>query len=505
MKEEKRMGTILKNPIYWTDIPDVDVIRYKDSFYMVSTTMHVLPGCPIMKSKDLVNWEIQSYIFDTIEDNKIYRLENTTGRFGAYGRGQWATSLRYHDGMFYACFVCNDMKTTYIYYTPDIESGNWKRHTLKGIYHDPSLLFDEGRLFIIYNGGDVKIRELLPDGSGVMPGGISQPLFSTPKERVGLRCEGCHAYKIGEYYYLIFIEWPKDGNQRRREVCYRSKNLLGPYERKVVMDDDMGYRNKGVAQGAIFDDMDGNWYSMLFQDHDAVGRIPCILPVTWEDGWPVFGINGKIPKEWEVPFEEVKTAPMIISDTFNHEKNELALNWQWNHNPDNELWSFTERPGYLRLKTGRFAKDILHARNTLTQRTEGPTCTFTVEADISKMEIGDHAGLIALQSHYGTVGVRKTAKGAQVVMTIHRGDVEVKECKSDANSVFFRIHFDFFNSHDKADFYYSFDGEEYYPIGKQLKMVFTLDHFMGYRIGIFNYATKTKGGYVDFRNFVKGE
>lgn len=496
------MGTLLKNPIMWTDVPDVDVIRHGDAFYMVSTTMHVLPGCPIMKSTDLVHWQIQSYIFDTIEDNPIYRLENG-GRLGAYGRGQWATSLRYHDGMFYACFVCNDMNKTYIYYTPDIESGDWKRHVLDGKYHDPSLLFDDGRLFIIYNCGDVKIRELLPDASGVKPGGIRQPLFSTPKERIGLRCEGCHAYKIGDYYYLIFIEWPKDGNQRRREVCYRSKNLLGPYERKVVLDDDMGYRNKGVAQGAIFDDADGNWYSILFQDHDAVGRIPCIMPVTWEDGWPVFGVDGKVPKEWEVPFEASESYDMVISDSFNHGENRLALNWQWNHNPMPEYWSFTERPGYLRLTTPNVRKDILRARNTLTQRTEGPTSTFTVTADVSGMKPGDHAGLIALQSHYGTVGVKVESDGRRcIVMTDRHGEMEQVPMEENT-TVYFRIHFDFVNSHDKADFYYSLDGENFIKIGRRLKMLYTLDHFMGYRIGIFNYATKEAGGHADFKDFIK--
>lgn len=221
---------VIKNPIFWSDVPDVDVIRVGNAFYMVSTTMHVMPGCPVMKSTDLVNWEIQSYIYDTIEDNDGYNLKNGQN---VYGRGQWATSLRYNNGTFYACFVCNDMKKTYLYYTKDIESGDWKRYVYDGIYHDMSLLFDDGRLFMFHQCGDIRITELKPDGSGILEGGINQLLFSTPKENIGLRCEGCHAYKVNGYYYLIFIEWPKDGNGRRREVCYRSKELLGPYERKL--------------------------------------------------------------------------------------------------------------------------------------------------------------------------------------------------------------------------------------------------------------------------------
>ena len=107
------MSITLHNPIFWTDIPDVDVLRHGNNFYMVSTTMHVLPGCPIMKSTDLVNWEIQSYIFDSVEDNDMYRLENKE-KNGVYGRGQWATSLRYHNGLFYACFSKNSQKVQII-------------------------------------------------------------------------------------------------------------------------------------------------------------------------------------------------------------------------------------------------------------------------------------------------------------------------------------------------------------------------------------------------------
>lgn len=488
---------IIKNPVIFSDIPDVDVLRHGDSYYMVSTTMHVMPGCPIMKSKDLANWYIQSYIYDKIEDNDGYELKN--GR-SVYGRGQWATSLRYNNGIFYACFVCNDMNQTYIYYTKDIESGEWDRFVLEGKYHDPSLLFDEdGRVFIFYNCGDVRITELKPDCSGVLEGGINQLLFSTPRENIGLRCEGCHAYKINGYYYLIFIEWPADGNQRRREVCYRSKELLGPYERRIVMDDDLGYHNKGVAQGAIFDTPDGQWFSMLFQDHDAVGRIPCILPVKWENNWPVFGIDGKVPESFESPFEETDRYDIVISDDFDHDENKLALNWQWNHNPINEKWSFTERPGYLRLETSQLASGVLDARNTLTQRTVGPACTAYTHLESDGLKIGDHAGLVALQSNYGTIGISKEADGTYIEMTTKDGVREKKILEG--SDIYLKVYFNFEDSIDMAEFFYSCDGENWTKLGVSLKMLYTLDHFMGYRIGLYNYATKEIGGKADFEYF----
>ncbi len=487
---------VLKNPIFWCDVPDVDVIRVGNAFYMVSTTMHVMPGCPIMKSYDLVNWEIQSYIYDKIEDNDGYELKNGKN---TYGRGQWATSLRYNDGVFYASFVCNDMNTTYVYYTNDIESGDWKRHTLDGIYHDMGMLFDEGRLFMFYNCGDVNIIELEPDASKIKEGGINQPLFSTPKENIGLRCEGCHAYKIDGYYYLIFIEWPTDGNKRRREVCYRSKDLLGPYERKIVLDDDMGYHNKGVAQGAIFDSEDGQWFSMLFQDHDAVGRIPCIMPLTWEEGWPVFGIDGKVPHEFVTPFEEAPKYDMVISDDFNRDENKFSNQWQWNHNPDNDNWSLTKRKGYLRLTTAQLATGVLDARNTLTQRTEGPKCICSTAIEVNAMKSGDRAGLVALQSNFGTVGIKVEDNNKYIVMENKDGEVESIEFNGE--KIYIKITFDYEDSRDIAEFFYSIDGNDWKKIGSDLKMLYTLDHFMGYRIGLYNYATKELGGHADFEWF----
>ena len=117
----------VQNPIIWADFPDPDVIRVADTYYMVCTTMFVMPGGPILKSKDLCHWEIVSYIFDIIEDNDIYQLKDGKN---AYGKGQWATSLKYYRGMYYACFVCNDMQKTYIYYTDDIEKSGWSRYVI---------------------------------------------------------------------------------------------------------------------------------------------------------------------------------------------------------------------------------------------------------------------------------------------------------------------------------------------------------------------------------------
>ena len=493
----------ITNPVIKTDMPDIDIIRENGYFYMVSTTMFFMPGGPILRSKDLKNWEIVSYIFDKIADNDIYELKNGKN---AYGSGQWATSLVKHNGMFYAAFASNDMKKTYIYFTDDIEKSFWDRTELDGVYHDMSFLFWQGHSYFVYGNGDIHIIELEDDLKSIKAGGLSKLLLSTPKDGIMLRCEGCRAYVKDGFIYLCFIEWPKEGegNSRRREICYRSTSLEGPFERKVIFDDDMGYRNCGIAQGVLIDAGD-KWLSMLFQDHGAVGRIPYLLPMSWQDGWPVIGVDGKAPCEFEIEVAEAKTAPLVISDSFNHSENKLPLQFQWNHNPIDAAWSFTERPGYLRLKNNQVCDGLLTARNTLTERTVTPKSVYTIEGDFSNLKDGDYAGLAAFMGEYGQIGVTKDDGQLYLFMTSKsEGEkrVAVSDVPSfDASRVFLRIVFDFAGD-DKAYFYYSADGESFVSIGDALNMQYTLDLFVGYRIGIFSYATKELDGMVDFRNLV---
>ena len=493
----------ITNPVIKMDMPDIDIIRENGYFYMVSTTMFFMPGGPILRSKDLKNWEIVSYIFDKIADNDIYELKNGKN---AYGSGQWATSLVKHNGMFYAAFASNDMKKTYIYFTDDIEKSFWDRTELDGVYHDMSFLFWQGHSYFVYGNGDIHIIELEDDLKSIKAGGLSKLLLSTPKDGIMLRCEGCRAYVKDGFIYLCFIEWPKEGegNSRRREICYRSTSLEGPFERKVIFDDDMGYRNCGIAQGVLIDAGD-KWLSMLFQDHGAVGRIPYLLPMSWQDGWPVIGVDGKAPCEFEIEVAEAKTAPLVISASFNHSENKLPLQFQWNHNPIDEAWSFTERPGYLRLKNKQVCDGLLTARNTLTERTVTPKSVYTIEGDFSNLKDGDYAGLAAFMGEYGQIGVTKDDGQLYLFMTSKsEGEkrVAVSDVPSfDASRVFLRIVFDFAGD-DKAYFYYSADGESFVSIGDALNMQYTLDLFVGYRIGIFSYATKELDGMVDFRNLV---
>lgn len=516
------------NPVIFADVPDIDFIRVDDAYYMVSTTMHLSPGCPIMKSYDLVNWEIVNYVFNTLDDADNLALRNGEH---SYGKGQWAASIRYHNGIFYVGFLSYSTGKSYIYYTKDIENGKWERFVFDEGFHDMSLLFDEdGRVYIIYGGGDIWCVELEKDLSAVKPE-TKRKIISDAGLTPGCLAEGAHAYKINGYYYIFIITWPSGG--RRTQLCYRSKSLDGDWEMKVILDDNLGFRNDGVAQGGIIDSADGNWYCLLFQDHGAVGRLPVLMPMTWEDDWPVVGIDGKAPKTAEIPVKGMERKGIVTSDEFinsqivrsyhsfadsleaagenDYNGSNLLPEWQWNHNPDNRLWSLTEREGYLRLKTGTVCRSVTQARNTLTQRTFGPECSAYIRLDVANMKDGDVAGLSAFAERYGYVGVKMENGKKYIVMARYDDNDSVeKEFEKErtelaGNEVFLRVDCDYNNAADKAYFYYSLDGESWTKIGDTLQMNYYGLHFMGYRYAIFNYATEQAGGYVDVDYFRVGD
>ena len=487
-----------KNPTIYADVPDLSMIRVGDTYYMSSTTMHMSPGLPIMSSKDLVNWKLVSYCYDTLVSNDEMNLEN--GKF-TYGRGSWASSIRYHNGTYYVSTFSATSGKTHVYTTKNIEKGPWKAISFRPSLHDHSLFFEDGRVFLIYGVGSLKLVELKDDLSGIKPGTTEQTIIENASAPAGtninLRAEGSQLFKVKGKYYLFNITWPRGG--MRTVVIHKADKITGPWEGRL------GLQDQGVAQGGLIDDTKGNWYAYLFQDHGAVGRIPYLVPVKWVDGWPVLGDDGKVPETLNLPGSKGLIPNIVASDEFNRKSGErlLPLVWQWNHNPDNKLWSLTERKGFLRLKTGRVDTSILLAKNMLTQRTIGPVSSGSISVDISNIKDGDFAGLCLLQKNYGLVGVRSEGNNKSIVMINATGGkpVEAQTIPLTQKTVYFKAECNFTDKKDVADFFYSLDGKSWQPIGTQLKMAYTLPHFMGYRFGLFNYATKNVGGFADFDYF----
>jgi beta-xylosidase len=486
-----------QNPIIFADVPDMSMVRVGDTYYMSSTTMHMSPGVPIMKSNDLVNWQLVSYCYDTLASIDELNLHNGKS---TYGRGSWASSIRYHNGTYYVSTFAQTTGRTHIYTTKNIEKGPWKATSFLPSLHDHSLFFDDdGKAYMLYGNRKLTLVELNTDLSGIKEGGVSQDVIENstlPTQSVGNSGlgEGSQLFKVNGRYYLFNITWPRGG--MRTVVIHRADKITGPYEGRI------GLQDSGVAQGGLIDMPDGNWYAYLFRDFGSVGRIPYLVPVKWEDGWPVLGDNGKVPEKLNLPANKSLITGIVNSDEFTRKKKESALPlvWQWNHNPDNSLWSVTKRKGYLRLTTGRSDTSFLLARNTLTQRTIGPVCTGSTSLDVSNMKDGDFAGLCLLQKNYGLAGV-KVKGGSKFIVMTNAGTGKPEEAQTiplSQNVVYFKAECDFTDKKDIAIFYYSLDGKIWTVIGTPLKMAYTIPQFIGYRFGLFNYATKNTGGFVDF-------
>lgn len=493
------------NPVLWADLPDPDVIRVGDYFYMMSTTMHLMPGAPVMRSRDLVNWELTGYLFDKLNETPKYDMEDGT----VYGRGQWATSIRYHDGKFYALFSPNDVPYRSFIFTTDDPMKGWTLHSRMQHFHDASLFFDDdGRVYVFSGTG--QLTELEPDLSAVKKGGVDTTLAVRDAEETGL-LEGSRALKYNGKYYLLMISWPNGG--KRRQLCYRADKITGPYEKKVILCDNYaGFPY--VGQGTIVDDAHGNWYGWIFQDRGAIGRVPTLSPCRWVDGWPIIGdAEGHVPTTMTLPLKADKKMPLVVDDEFS--KGKMKLQWQWNHNPVDEAYSLVERKGYLRLKTNKVVQSVFEARNTLTQRMEGPKCSGVVAMDVSRMADGDRAGFSAFNDHAGLLEVARDGEAFTLSMKVE--DVRFDRDKrvtgveskvggtvdlGKARKVYLRIDADFRLGQDLATFFYSLDGKDWTPLGEAVKMRFDFrKFFMGTKFGIFNYATKAAGGYVDVDYF----
>lgn len=513
--EQEGIGQVSATfPTIYADVPDLDIIRVNENYYMVSTTMNLCPGVPVMKSTDLVHWEIVNYVYDTFEDDDITNLENGQDM---YGRGSWAASLKYDEagGLFYVGFSSNN-HGFYIYTTDDIENGTWVKHSIREGFHDPALYIEDGNLYVISaSGGSCRMQQLkLNDGSGtVEKTGAGLTLFSSSDWSLW---EGAHVYRVDDYYYVFIIASPKD-RWMRTQVCYRSKTLTpGAWEEKVIYQAGIGNSKAGLAQGGIVCTQFGDWYAFLFQDMGAVGRAPSVISVNWEDGWPMLGVfdsNGKF-SSLGIAFKETLNLPdsgtanaFTGSDDFDYKEGEaLSKVWQWNHNPKKDYWSVTERPGFYRIKTDQVVDNVYYAHNSLTQRTVGPVCQSEIKLETDGLKPGDYAGLCTVADHYGMIGVLCDEKGDRY---IYQANGEFKTAFSEPNAmvqdkltaeqpVWLRITYQF-QSADAAKFSYSLDGEHWETLGESLKIGFsTSTTFMGTRSWLFCYATKEAGGYADF-------
>ena len=505
------------NPLFYEEFSDPSMIRVGDDFYLTGTTMHCMPGLPILHSKDLVNWRLIGYAFERLNLSPAFRLEGGE----IYGQGIWAPSFRYNKGTFYI-FSNINRHGTQLFRATD-PRGPWKHNRLGTTLYDLSVLFDDdGRIYAVHGNNELRLTELNAELTDVIPG--TERVIINRGSGMG---EGCHFYKINGKYYIVSAI-PGAHTPMR---CARADTLDGPWEVTTISEGEslgigLSYRlrrNQGppfqisppnvnfrggltLHQGGIVDTPNGEWWGYSMMDHNAIGRLTCLSPVTWQDGWPFFGLPGNLkrsPRIWVKPDTGHLQKPAPIaerSDDFSGTK--LQLLWQWNHHPDETKWSLTERPGFLRLHSLP-AENFWWAKNTLTQRAVGPESTVTAELDPAGMKPGDIAGLALLNFPYAWLGVARTDDGLEVRQFDQIAD-QTQSRPVKAKRLWFRAYCNF--DIDKADFSYSTDGKNFTTIGDEFTLIFQLRTFQGIRYSLFHYNTSGEpGGYADFDTFTVDE
>jgi len=497
MQSDNGDGTYT-NPVIAADYPDPDVILVNDVYYMVTTTMFIFPGVTILKSYDLVNWTYCSNAVPRFDFSPCYDLDGCN----RYSHGQWATSLKYHDGKFHILFITLDEGGFYL--TAGKAEGPWDiKHLPRGFY-DPGLFFDDdGKIYVAHGYSEISITEV--DSNFVAKD--KDVLVYIGNIRKGL--EGAHVYKINDYYYLYCTYGGLDGFQ----VALRSKNIYGPYEQKIAIRDTTHGPNFGIHQGALIQTQTGEWWTMLFVDSGPFGRFPSLQPVTWQEDWPMVGVDSKAVVTYRKPDIGNEYPMTILPTSDDFEESILGMQWGWNHNPDSSKWSLTKKPGTLRLETVKVVNSLPEARNTITQRmfsyySDSIATVATIKMNFEFMKDGDIAGLAIFQDPYAYIGIKKV-DGQNYVIMVNNGNT-IDSVAVDASTIYLRAD-PFYGSGaamyyggetvpgtGTARFYYSFDNESYNNIGNEMQMHFKLTVFTGNKFCLFNYATKELGGYIDF-------
>lgn len=279
----------------------------------------------------------------------------------------------------------------------------------------------------------------------------------------------------------------------------RSRNLYGPYETKVLIDDDINYADAGVHQGGYVETLEGESWAYTFQDRDYMGRCVMLYPMKWEEDWPVVGPEGK-PGKGVVTYRKpaVKAKQEITfpqhSDDFSSSK--LAHVWEFNHVPRKDKWSLTDRPGYFRIYA-QYAKGFEWARNSLTQKVSGPYSTGTVSLDLTGLREGDFAGNGIMGRVMYQLGVRKKADGFWLEMRQggREGETVVDSLPVKTDKIYLRTEV---TKQGSLLFYYSLDNLEYNRLGPE--GVSNFWGFLGIRHALccYNLNKGATGGYADF-------
>jgi beta-xylosidase len=481
------------NPVIWQDFADGDIIRVGDVYYYSASTMHYSPGAPILRSYDLVNWEYAGHSVPRLDfDNNAYDLNG--GR--AYVKGIWASAFNYRpSNSTYYWLGCTEFNRTYVYTASSVDATWSKKARINKCYYDAGLLFDGNTPYVAYGNGTISVAQLNNDLTAEVK---SQTVYTTPSSIGTL--EGSRMYKRGNYYY-IWLTRPANG-----QYVLRSTSPWGPYEQRQVLLNLPGPLSGGGVphQGGLVQTQNGDWYYMAFTDAYPGGRMPTMAPITWSGDWPVLTTQNN---RWGASYPRPNLpwhplASMTGTDTFTGST--LGQQYEWNHNPDTTKFSVGNG---LKLSTATVTNDLYNARNTLTRRIQGPSQTATIELDYSGMANGDRAGLAMLRDQSAWIGIRKDNGTTRVSMTngltmntswaTTGTGSEAAGAAVSGGKIWLRATANIQpGSGRTATFAYSTNGTSFTNLGPAFTLNSNWQFFMGYRFGIFNYATSALGGSV---------
>lgn len=476
-------GTYI-NPVLNADYSDPDVIRVKNKYYMVCSEFHYM-GMTIQESDDMVNWRIVGRLFSRLD---FPQYDN----FTAYGNGSWAPSIRFHDNKFWVYFCTPDeglFMTTATnpegLWTPLLQVVN-----VKG-WEDPCPFWENGQAYLghsLVGAGPMVIHKMSADGTKLLDNGNT--VYTGPV------AEGTKIYKRNDFYYISI---PEGGVAKGWQTVLRSKNIYGPYEKKVVLETGNTGVN-GPHQGAMVENPKGEWWFYHFQLTGALGRVMHLQPMHWYDDWPVIGVDidrngiGEPVYVWKKPdvSGDFPICTPRSSDEF--DKTEIGLQWQWNHNPINANWSLTQKSGWLSLKALK-AVNLKIAHNTLTQKVMGYTGEVITQIDASNLAPGQKAGLTSMSSVFNAIGVMN--KGGKFYVFFDGNGKSKEEVAINKNIIYFKL---VLNSNKKiANFLYSFDNKNFKSIGNDFGIKW--GDWKGTRIGLFSYNELADGGTAAFNFF----
>ena len=465
-----------RNPVLNADFSDPDVIRVGAKYYMVASDFHFL-GMQVLESDDMVNWR---YI------SQIYRRFDEPGwdENAHYAGGSWAPAIRYHNGLYYVYF-CTPDEGLYMTTAKD-PHGPWAPlHLVKRVvkWEDPCPFWDEdGQAYLgrsRHGAGPIIVHKMSADGKTLLDEG--KTVYEGPI------AEGTKFLKRNGWYYLII---PEGGVGTGWQTVLRSRNIYGPYQRKVVLEQGSTKIN-GPHQGALVDAPDGSWWFYHFQETPVLGRVVHLQPARWQDDWPLMGVDydgngvGEPVSAWKKPIPSTSAPLLQTDDDFS---GTLGLQWQWNHNPVDSHWSLTDRKGWLTLKA-QPADSLKACRNMLTQKVVGWLSESTTLVESS----GDnYAGLFCSGKLFRAVGLCKDG------IYVEAGGQRQMVQKGHFAKVWLRVTND--SQQNRHQFAYSLDGEHFVSAGETFPM--RGGYWKGIRTGLFCYGSNGKAHFDSFQQKV---